>query len=138
MYEDITDLSDVCDFCILLIPSLGGRFDISSIQFFTMDIFQRCGQKDTLYLFIGKVLVMIRIINRGITLISCLKLGKLFTSVINQRLLQWDEVNNIKSYSHFKPNMSTIDDIFALQSLVNRTLKNKQIFHCCFVDYKRR
>ena len=33
--------------------------------------------------------------------------------------------------------MSTIDAIFILQYLIQRRLKNKKRFYCCFVDYKK-
>ena len=74
---------------------------------------------------------------RGITLVSCL--GKLFTSVINERLLKFDQENDIITDAQFgfRKDMSTIDAAFILQFLINRTLKNKKRLYCCFVDYKK-
>ena len=75
---------------------------------------------------------------RGITLISCL--GKLFTSILNRRLLEWDKTHDIITDAQFgfRPGNSTIDAIFVLQSLINRTLKKRGgRLYCCFVDYKK-
>ena len=74
---------------------------------------------------------------RGITLVSCL--AKLFTSTLNQRLLEWDKEYNITTDAQFgfKHNASTIDAIFVLQTLVNKMLRNKKRLYCCFVDYKK-
>ena len=49
---------------------------------------------------------------RGITLISCLE--KVFTSVINTRLLKWSDENNIITDAQFgfKPGYGTTDAIF--------------------------
>lgn len=64
---------------------------------------------------------------RGITLVSYL--AKLFTSIINSRLLEWDQryTCNIITDAQFgfKPGVGTIDAIFVLQNLICRTLKNK-------------
>lgn len=75
--------------------------------------------------------------NRGITLVSCI--GKLFTSVINERLLTADRNYNVITDAQFgfRKNMSTIDAIFILQSLIQRTIKKKRKLYCCFIDYKK-
>ena len=74
---------------------------------------------------------------RGITIISCL--GKLFTSVLNARILDWDKEHCIITDAQFgfKPGFGTTDAIFVLQSLINRTLKNRKRLYCCFIDYKK-
>ena len=74
---------------------------------------------------------------RGITLISCM--GKLFTSILNKRILDWDKENCVITDAQFgfKPGLSTIDAIFALQTLVNKTLKRKKSLYCCFIDYSK-
>ena len=74
---------------------------------------------------------------RGITIISCL--GKLFTSVLCNRLLEWDKTYNLITDAQFgfKPGYGTVDAIFVLQSIINRTLQNKGRLYCCFVDYKK-
>ena len=74
---------------------------------------------------------------RGISLVSCM--GKLFTSILNQRLVEFDKSYNkiTDAQFGFRKNMSTVDAIFVLQALINRTLKNKKRLYCCFVDYKK-
>ena len=75
---------------------------------------------------------------RGITLVSCL--GKLFTSILNRRLLEWDKKFNIITDAQFgfRPGNSTVDAIFVLQSLINKTLKKRGgRLYCCFVDYRK-
>ena len=75
---------------------------------------------------------------RGITLLSCL--GKLFTSILNSRLLKWDSENNAITDAQFgfKQGFSTVDAIFVLQSIINRNLSKKGgRLYCCFIDYKK-
>ena len=74
---------------------------------------------------------------RGITLISCL--GKLFTSVINQRIINWSTANEISTDAQFgfKAGHSTIDAIFVLQNLIQRSFKNKKRLYCAFIDLQR-
>ena len=75
---------------------------------------------------------------RGITIVSCL--GKLFTSVLNKRLLDWDKNYNIITDAQFgfRAGHSTIDAIFALQTLINKTLKKRGgRLYCCFIDYRK-
>jgi len=74
---------------------------------------------------------------RGITIVSCLE--KLFTSILNKRLLNWDKHYTILTDTQFgfRPGVSTTDAIYVLQSLINRTLyKNKRLY-CCFFYYKK-
>ena len=68
---------------------------------------------------------------RGISLIS--NLTKLFTSVLNNRLLTWIEENNILTHSQF----GTVDANFVLNTLVKHSLLRKHILYCCFNDYKK-
>ena len=72
-----------------------------------------------------------------VLLVSCF--GKLFTSVLNNSLVTFDDTNNVISDAQFgfRKQMSTIDAIFILQYLIQRRLKNKKRFYCCFVDYKK-
>lgn len=74
---------------------------------------------------------------RGITLVS--NLAKIFTTVLNYRLLRWSDDNGIISDAQFgfKPGHSTTDAIFALTSLVSLYLKKKKKLYCCFVDYRK-
>ena len=74
---------------------------------------------------------------RGITLISCF--AKLFTSILNERLKQWAETNDILTDAQFgfKPNCSTVDAIFILNALIERQLQNKEKLFCCYIDYRK-
>ena len=74
---------------------------------------------------------------RGITLISCL--GKLFTSVINQRLITWSTANEISTDAQFgfKAEHSIIDAIFNLQNLIQKRVKNKNHLYYAFIDLQR-
>ena len=74
---------------------------------------------------------------RGITLISCL--GKLFTSIINQRIINWSTENDISTDAQygFKAGHSTTDAIFILQNLVNIYIYNNRKMYCAFIDLKR-
>ena len=63
---------------------------------------------------------------RGITLLSCL--GKLFTSILNDRLTEFCENNAIlnESQAGFRKGYSTLDHIFTLKTLWNfLSLKRK-------------
>ena len=73
---------------------------------------------------------------RGISLLSCL--SKLFTSVLNQRLLLWSEQNDVLTDAQFgfRPGYGTIDAIFVLNSIISQTLCKKKRLYCAFVDFK--
>ena len=72
---------------------------------------------------------------RGISLVS--HVGKLFTSLINSRLLKWSEENNVLTDAQFgfRPGLGTTDAIFALHSLISKTLSKGNRLYCCFIDY---
>ncbi|XP_071123308.1 uncharacterized protein [Mytilus edulis] len=74
---------------------------------------------------------------RGISLVS--HVGKLFTSIINTRLTKWSEKHNIITDAQFgfKPGYGTTDAIFALHSLISKSLRSGKRFYCCFIDYKK-
>ncbi len=75
---------------------------------------------------------------RGIAISSCL--GKLFTNILQSRLLSFVEDNNKLSENQaaFRPGKSTIDHIFCIKSIVNRYIRfyKKELF-CCFVDFSK-
>ena len=73
---------------------------------------------------------------RGITLLSCL--GKLFTTVLNERLKQYCDINEIikENQTGFRANYSTTDHIFSLKSLIDIFFKNNLKLFCAFVDYQ--
>lgn len=73
----------------------------------------------------------------GITLISCF--AKLFTSVINNCLKNWEQENEISTDAQFgfKSNNRTIDAIFILKYLIDRNLNSKKKLYCAFIDLKK-
>ena len=72
---------------------------------------------------------------RGISLIS--HLGKLFTSVLNTKLMNWCKENSILTDAQFGfiPGYGIQDAIFALYSVITKTLRKGKRLYCCFVDY---
>ena len=75
---------------------------------------------------------------RGISITSCL--GKLFTSVLQSRLLEFLEENNKLSdkQAAFRPGFSTTDHLFTLRSIVNKYIKaSKGKLYVCFVDFHK-
>jgi len=73
---------------------------------------------------------------RSITLVSCF--GKVFTSILNNRLTLFsDEINLISSsQAGFRKGHSTSDNIFILHSLINLYLSKKKKLFCTFIDFK--
>lgn len=74
---------------------------------------------------------------RGISLVSCF--AKLFTSIINQRLILWASENDIITDAQFgfQPSVSTVDAIFALYALIDKSLACNKRLYCAFIDFKR-
>ncbi len=74
---------------------------------------------------------------RGVTLLSCI--GKLFTSILNERLREYVNVNNIISEAQagFRAEYSTLDHIFLLKCVIDLFLWKKEKLFCLFVDYKK-
>ena len=74
---------------------------------------------------------------RGINLVSCF--CKLFTSILNHRLVHWSEKDDIITDAQFgvQPQTGTAEAIFCLSSLINLTLSNKKRLYCCFIDFKK-
>ena len=70
------------------------------------------GQRELLFLYIKKGAPDDKNNYRGITLISCL--GKVFTSVINQRLIDWSTASEISTDAQFgfKPGHSAVQETF--------------------------
>ena len=73
----------------------------------------------------------------GITLLSCM--SKLFTSILNDRLVTYnDEINLIyESQAGFRKGYSTIDHIFVLTCLIDLFVWKKNKLFCLFVDYSK-
>ncbi len=74
---------------------------------------------------------------RGITLLSCM--GKLFTSILNERLNIFCNERNIinEIQAGFRPGYSTLDHIFLLKSIIDMFLWKKRRLFCLFVDYQK-
>jgi hypothetical protein len=74
---------------------------------------------------------------RGITLLSCI--GKLFTSILNERLYAFVETNNILSENQtgFRKGYGTNDHIFLLKCIVDLFCQSKQKLFCAFIDYAK-
>ena len=64
---------------------------------------------------------------------------KLFTSILNKRLLEWSKHNDVITDAQFgfKPNYGTRDAIFALHSIISNTLCKKKRLYCAFIDFKK-
>ena len=74
---------------------------------------------------------------RGITLLSCV--GKLFTSIVNERLKKYCQTNKIinENQAGFRAEYSTVDHIFSLKALIDLFFKSKQKLYCAFIDYQK-
>ena len=74
---------------------------------------------------------------RGITLFS--GLGKLFTSVINERLAVFIDSNQImiEAQAGFRKGYSTTDQRFTLKCIVELFLCQARRLFCTFVDYSK-
>ena len=74
---------------------------------------------------------------RGLTINSCL--GKVFNSVINNRLIEFLDKNNIIDNKQigFKRKARTSDHIFIVNALIQKYRKNKEHLYMCFVDFKK-
>jgi len=74
---------------------------------------------------------------RGITLLSCL--SKLFTSILNERIVAYCEKYNCISDAQFgfKKGHSTIDAIFSLHTIIQHYLNNKKRLYVAFIDLKK-
>ena len=70
---------------------------------------------------------------RGITLLSCM--GKTFTRIINSRLSNWAEYYNIyhAGQAGFRKGHGTADNVFILQSLIERYLFQRRRLYCAFI-----
>ena len=74
---------------------------------------------------------------RGLCVSSCL--GKLFSSILNQRLYLCFEENKISHNSQigFLPENRTADHVFTLRTLINKyDHYHKEKVYACFVDFR--
>lgn len=74
---------------------------------------------------------------RPITLLSCM--GKLFTTVLNNRLNKYAENIDLISSSQagFRKGYSTLDNMFILYSLIEMLYAKKKKLFCAFIDLKQ-
>ena len=74
---------------------------------------------------------------RPITPLSCL--GKLFTSILNNRLNKFAEKYEIICHNQagFRRGLSTSDNLFVLQSLFDMSKSTKNKLFCAFIDFKQ-
>ena len=68
---------------------------------------------------------------------SCV--SKLYTSVINSRLTQWAEDNDVLSEAQagFRKDYSTVDHIFTLRAMVSKHLKKNKKLYVASVDFRK-
>ena len=74
---------------------------------------------------------------RGITLLSTL--GKLFTRILNSRLMEWAESYHvyIEAQAGFRAEMGTADNVFVLHGLITHMVNQGKKLFCAFVDFKK-
>jgi len=74
---------------------------------------------------------------RGISIISCL--GKLFSSILNSRLVKYAEHNNLfqPHQAGFRQNFRTTDNLFVLSTLVSKYLNKNRQLYACFIDFSK-
>ena len=74
---------------------------------------------------------------RGITLSSCL--GKLFTTLLNVRLTDFCEENQVikEIQTGFRQGYSTVDHVFVIKSLIDLFLHRKKKLFCLYIDYRK-
>ena len=74
---------------------------------------------------------------RGITLISVV--GKLFTRIINSRLTEWADKYEFyfAGQAGFRSGHSTMDNIFILNSIINKTIDKKGRLYAFFIDLSK-
>ena len=74
---------------------------------------------------------------RGISL--CDISSKLYSSIINSRLIEWIEVNDItgEHQAGFKRNYSTVDHMFTLLAAVQKQFANNRKLYVAFIDFEK-
>ena len=74
---------------------------------------------------------------RGITILSCF--DKLFTNVINKRLVEYFDENTTigPEQAGFRARHSTVDHVFTLHCITDFFLAKKKCLYCQFIDYEK-
>ena len=65
--------------------------------------------------------------------------SKLYSSIINSKLQEWVEVNNIKDEHQvsFKKDHCTIDYIFTCLALIQNQFANNRILYVALIDFEK-
>jgi hypothetical protein len=73
---------------------------------------------------------------RGITFMNCA--AKLYMAILNQRLMKWVQEKGILNeyQAGFRPNYSTIDNIYNLSSIIQLKFNEKKRVYAFFVDFE--
>ena len=74
---------------------------------------------------------------RGISISSCL--GKLFTSVINNRITEFVYTNHLIKFNQigFRKGYRTADHVFVMKTLIDNYLNKGKKLYLCFVDFAK-
>ncbi len=74
---------------------------------------------------------------RGISIMSCL--GKLFCSILNNRLVSFLEKNNLgnKYQIGFTKDCRTSDHMLAIKTLIDKYNQSNQKLYTCFIDFRK-
>ena len=74
---------------------------------------------------------------RSITLLNVT--GKIFTSILRDRISDWAEANGILNESHFgfRGNRRTTDAIFILNAITQIFKKKRKPLYTCFIDFSK-
>ena len=74
---------------------------------------------------------------RPITILSCM--GKLFTAILNSRLNNYVEENNLlnETQAGFRSSYSTADNIFVIHALTEYLRVKKMKLYCAFIDFQK-
>ena len=66
-------------------------------------------------------------------------LGKLFTRIMNNRLVTWAEEYRIyvEAQGGFRPGRGTVDNIFVLDGIVNSYLSSGKALYSAFIDFSK-
>ena len=74
---------------------------------------------------------------RPITILSCM--GKLFTAILNSRLNNYLEENNLlnETQAGFRASYSTADNIFVIHALTEYLRVRKMKLYCAFIDFQK-
>ena len=73
---------------------------------------------------------------RGISLIDVM--GKVFTKILNSRIVHWAEINNRFSEAQcgYRQGRSTIDHVFSLMGIIQKYIsKKKGRLYCLYIDF---